>query len=85
MDKSEIKLILMKALVLDEVHVSGNGNHFHVIAVSEQFNGMSEVKKQKIIYAPLVKYILDNRIHALTIKACTPNEWKGDSNNRNSF
>lgn len=78
MEKSEIKAVLMKALALDEAYVSDDGSHFQVIAVSEQFAGMSRVKKQQTIYAPLMEYISDNRIHALSIKAYTPDEWRRD-------
>lgn len=78
METSEIKAVLMEALKLDEAHVSGDGSHFQVIAVSAQFAGMSRVKKQQTIYAPLMEYISDNRIHALSIKAYTPEEWQRD-------
>ncbi|WMQ74609.1 MAG: Acid stress protein IbaG [Sodalis sp.] len=78
METSEIKAMLMEALKLDEVHVSGDGSHFQVIAVSDQFAGMSRVKKQQTIYEPLMEYISDNRIHALSIKAYTPKEWQRD-------
>ncbi|OIV46494.1 cell division protein BolA [Sodalis sp. TME1] len=78
METSEIKAVLMEALALDEAHVSGDGSHFQVIAVSAQFAGMSRVKKQQTIYAPLMEYISDNRIHALSIKAYTPEEWQRD-------
>ncbi|MGL9769617.1 MAG: BolA family iron metabolism protein IbaG [Sodalis sp. (in: enterobacteria)] len=78
MKNSEIKAMLMKALSLDTVYVSGGDRHFQVIVVSEQFAGMSRVKKQQTIYAPLMEYILDNRIHALSIKAYTPDEWQRD-------
>lgn len=78
MEASEIKAVLMKALALDEAHVSGDGSHFQVITVSAQFAGMSRVKKQQTIYAPLMEYISDNRIHALSIKVYTPEEWQRD-------
>ncbi|AFP85252.1 BolA family iron metabolism protein IbaG [secondary endosymbiont of Ctenarytaina eucalypti] len=78
METSEIKSILMKTLVLDEVYVSGDGSYFQVIAIGAQFAGMSRVKKQQTIYAPLMKYISDNRIHALLIKTYTPEEWQCD-------
>lgn len=78
METSEIKAVLMKALALDEAHVSGDGSHFQVIAVSSQFAGMSRVKKQQTLYAPLMEYISDNRIHALSIKAYSPEEWQCD-------
>lgn len=71
MENHEIQTVLMNALSLQEVHVSGDGSHFQVIAVGEMFDGMSRVKKQQAIYAPLMEYIADNRIHALSIKAFT--------------
>jgi len=78
METSEIKDVLMNALALDEAVVTGEGNHFQVIVVGEQFANMSRVKKQQTVYAPLMEYIADNRIHALSIKAYTPEEWKRD-------
>ncbi|PVZ84900.1 cell division protein BolA [Serratia sp. S1B] len=78
MENSKIEEVLMNALALDEVHVTGDGSHFQVVAVSEQFATMSRVKKQQSIYAPLMEYIADNRIHALSIKTYTPEEWKRD-------
>ncbi|MEH2920730.1 BolA family iron metabolism protein IbaG [Samsonia erythrinae] len=78
MENSEIKDVLMDALALEEVHVSGDGSHFQVIAVGELFAGMSRVKKQQTVYAPLMAFIADNRIHALSIKAYTPEEWQRD-------
>ncbi|SNC59051.1 BolA family iron metabolism protein IbaG [Sodalis endosymbiont of Henestaris halophilus] len=80
METSEIKAVLMKALTLDKAQVSGDGSHFQVIAISEQFVGMSRVKKQQTIYGPLMEYIADNRIHSLSIKAYTPEEWQQDRN-----
>ncbi|MEH0832849.1 BolA family iron metabolism protein IbaG [Pectobacterium cacticida] len=78
MENNEIKDVLMNALALEEVHVSGDGSHFQVIAVSDVFAGMSRVKKQQTVYAPLTEYLEDNRIHALSIKAYTPEEWRRD-------
>ncbi|KOY62885.1 MULTISPECIES: BolA family iron metabolism protein IbaG [Photorhabdus] len=78
MDTNEIKQVLMDKLALDEVIVSGDGSHFQVIVVGEMFAGMSRVKQQQAVYAPLMEYIADNRIHALSIKAYTPDDWKRD-------
>ncbi|MGP1958477.1 MAG: BolA family protein [Arsenophonus sp. NC-CH8-MAG3] len=75
MDTNKIKQVLIEQLKLDEVIVNGDGSHFQIIAVAEMFNGMSRVKQQKVIYAPLMEYIADNQIHALSIKVYTPEEW----------
>ncbi|CAG9427435.1 BolA family iron metabolism protein IbaG [Providencia alcalifaciens] len=78
MDINEIKQVLMEKLSLEEVIVNGDGSHFQVIAVGSLFDGMSRVKQQQAVYAPLMEYIADNRIHALSIKAYTPAQWERD-------
>nr|WP_283126069.1 MULTISPECIES: BolA family iron metabolism protein IbaG [Providencia] len=78
METNEIKQVLMDKLSLDEVIVNGDGSHFQVIAVGTMFENMSRVKQQQAVYAPLMEYIADNRIHALSIKAYTPAEWARD-------
>ena len=78
MHPTEIESILRAALVLDEVSVQGENGHFQVTAISPQFAGMSRVKKQQTIYGPLMEHIASNAIHALSIKALTPEEWERD-------
>jgi acid stress-induced BolA-like protein IbaG/YrbA len=71
-----IKEKLESTLTLQECIVKGENGTFQVIAVADFFNGMSRVKKQQTIYAPLAEEIASNAIHALTIKALTPGEWQ---------
>lgn len=74
---NEIKTTLQNTIDLDELYVqSDDGNHFQIIAVSDCFAEMSRVRKQQLIYAPLAEYIADNRIHALSIKTYTREEWR---------
>jgi len=77
-DSVEVKKLLDEALNLQEVHVKGEGNHFEVIAVDACFDGMNRVKKQQLIYGPLMEHIQRNDIHALSIKVYTPEEWARD-------
>ncbi len=76
MDKEQIKRLLSEALTLDELIVEGEGSHFQVIAVGDCFDGASRVKKQQMIYRPLNAAIADGSLHALTIKAFTPEQWQ---------
>lgn len=76
MEPSVIEELLKVELGLDEVHVKSEGTHYQVIAVSEQFADMSRVKQQQFIYAPLNDKISDGTIHALSIKAFTPEQWR---------
>lgn len=76
MNTEMIKEKLEQALTLDECIVKGENGTFQVIAVSDMFIDMSRVKKQQAIYEHLSEEIASNAIHALTIKALTPDEWQ---------
>ncbi|MEH0666770.1 BolA family iron metabolism protein IbaG [Vibrio scophthalmi] len=78
MDSAQVQQILNNALNLEEIRVKGEGSHYEVVAVDACFDGMSRVKKQQLIYAPLMEYIQRNDIHAVSIKAFTPQEWARD-------
>ncbi len=78
MESTEVKKILDEALKLHEIIVKGDGSQFEVIAIDDCFETLSRVKKQQLIYAPLMEYIQRNDIHAVTIKAFTLQEWARD-------
>lgn len=70
-----------KLIVTDESHHhaghaghDGRGeSHFNVLVVSEQFNSISRVQRQRMVYG-LLNEELNERIHALQLKTLTPNE-----------
>ncbi|WP_158972141.1 BolA family protein [Paraglaciecola sp. L3A3] len=76
MDNQQIETLLKETLGLAEVHVSGEGSHFQVIAVSDKFAEMSRVKKQQFVYAPLAEKIAEGVMHAVSIKTFTETQWK---------
>ncbi len=76
MDNQQIEALLVDTLNLAEAHVQGDGSHFQVIAVSDQFEAMSRVRKQQFVYAPLAEKIAEGSMHAVSIKAFTESEWK---------
>lgn len=76
MEAEEVKNRLTAELSDCEFDVRNEGNHFLVIAVGERFSGMNRVKKQQLIYGVLDDALRDGSIHALTIKAFTPEEWQ---------
>lgn len=78
MDVTEIEQLIKDAIALDELHVAFDGSQCKVIAVGEIFAELSRVKKQQAIYAPLSVAINDGRIHAVTIKTFTPDQWQRD-------
>ena len=54
-------------------HDGSGESHFSVTVVSDSFAGKSRVARQRMIY-DLLAYELQNGLHALSIKAFTPQE-----------
>lgn len=52
------------------------GGHFQVLVVSQQFCGQSRVSAQRLVYKALGD-LMTNQIHALSMRALTPEEWSG--------
>lgn len=76
MDCKQIEERLAQALQLVEVYVKTDGSHYQVVAVGDCFEGLSRVKQQQLVYAPLMDDIASGAIHALQIKAFTPVQWR---------
>ncbi|WP_337842835.1 BolA family protein [Rheinheimera sp.] len=76
MQTQQIEQLLQQQLQLAEVYVSAEGNHYAVTAVGDCFDGVSRVKQQQMIYAPLMGAIADGSIHAVSIKTFTPGQWR---------
>lgn len=76
MTSEEIESLIKQNVELDEVRVKTDGSHVEVIAVGEVFAGLSRVKQQQTIYKPLMDKIKDGTLHAVTIKAFTPEKWE---------
>ena len=76
MEPNEIKNLIETGLPSSEAMVSGDGSHFEAIVVSGAFEGLSMVKEQQLVYGTLGDRITSGAIHALSIKAYTPQEWE---------
>lgn len=70
-----IQAQLTEALAAEQVLVGGDGRHFDITVVSQQFEGQRAVKKQQMVYAALNEKIADGTIHAVMMKTLTPSEW----------
>jgi BolA protein len=53
----------------------GGGGHYHVIIVAETFSGKSLLERHRIVYEAIDE-AMGNEIHALSIKAYTPQEYQ---------
>ena len=76
MEIKQIEQLLKEQFQLAEVYVRAEGSHYAVTAVGNCFADVSRVKQQQMIYAPLMSAIADGSIHAVSIKAFTPEQWR---------
>ena len=51
------------------------GGHYTVVVVSAAFSGKSALERHRMVYEALEEELEEN-IHALSIKAVAPEEWK---------
>ena len=77
MHAKDIQQLIENGLANSTAIVEGeDGVHFTVIVVASAFVGKNRVQKQQMVYATLGNRIHDGTIHALSIKAFTPEEWQ---------
>ena len=69
----EVQNYLPSAEVMVE---SDDDIHFDMIVVSGDFEGLMPVKRQRLVYDAIDKWILDGTLHALGLKTYTPKEWQ---------
>ena len=56
-----------------QVRVTGDGEHFEALVVSEAFRGRSRVQRHQLVYAALGER-MRGEIHALSMRTLTPEE-----------
>lgn len=76
MTPEEVKTLIEAGMPGSTVTVTGDGGKFEATVVSASFEGLSMLKEQKMVYATVNEEITSGALHALTIKAYTPEEWQ---------
>jgi len=76
METSAVKKIIEAGIPGSEATVTADGNKYTAVVVADAFEGMTMVAEQKMVYALLNEHIQSGAMHALTIKALTPEEAK---------
>lgn len=75
MEIETIRQMIETGLPGSSATVSGDGSHFDAIVVSEGFEGLNTLKRQRAVFATLGDSITSGALHALNVKAYTPDEW----------
>ena len=71
----EVEQFVQQGIPDAKVLVEGVGCDLLIIVISEQFADLSLVKKQQLVLATLKDPLASGKLHAVSVKAYTPNEW----------
>ena len=75
MDPVEISKLIEAGFYNATVKVIGDGSHFEALVIASEFEGKRSIARHQLVYKCLGK-LVGNEIHALSIKALTPAEWR---------
>jgi len=75
--------LVEKAIPDSKADITGDGSKFDAHVVSSAFAEKTKINRHKMVYAVLNEHIASGAIHALTIKAFTPEEWAAEEANTN--
>ena len=75
MEIAEVKSLILRELPDAEIHVQGEGCNFSVEVISKSFSDVGKLNRQKKVLSSIKEQIVSGEIHAMSVKAFTPEEW----------
>lgn len=75
MSSEEVKQIVQQAFPGSKVEVEELQGKYIVSVIGDIFKDMSSLERQKEIYAPLTQYITEGKLHAVSVRGYTQEEW----------
>jgi acid stress-induced BolA-like protein IbaG/YrbA len=78
MDPIEIGNLIEAAFDDATVKVVGDGAHFEALVIAGEFTGKRTLARHQLVYKSLGA-LVGNEIHALSIRALTPDEWQAQA------
>ncbi len=72
----ELKQILTTEFPSATITVEGDGHHFNVMIVADDFSGKTKVQQQQMVYKVLNDAIARGDLHAISMKTYTPEQWQ---------
>lgn len=76
MDPAAIKTLIDEGLPGADVRILSDDNtHYAALVISEAFAGKRPLARHQLVYQCLGK-LMGNEIHAMSIRAFTPGEWR---------
>jgi acid stress-induced BolA-like protein IbaG/YrbA len=78
MNAADVKHLILSGLPGADVHVrTDDDTHFETVVVASQFAGKRTLQRHQMVYAGLGER-MGREVHALSIQAFTPDEWRAD-------
>ncbi|MCK9396005.1 MAG: Grx4 family monothiol glutaredoxin [Methylobacter sp.] len=77
---AEVVQLVQQGVNDAEVIVEGQGCDLVITVVSSQFSELTPVKKQQLVLATLKEPLASGKLHAVSVKAYTPDEWADKQN-----
>ncbi len=74
MEINQVTALIHTVVPGAEVRVDGEGCSFSIIVISALFEGQSLLQRQRLLMAPFKDLIASGEVHALTVKAYTPDQ-----------
>ncbi|MDD5320681.1 MAG: Grx4 family monothiol glutaredoxin [Methylococcales bacterium] len=72
---SEVVKMVQQGIPDAKVLVEGEGCDLLITVVSSQFSDLALVKKQQLVMATLKEPLASGKLHAVSVKAYTPDDW----------
>jgi acid stress-induced BolA-like protein IbaG/YrbA len=72
----DIQKLIEAGVPNSKAMVSGGEGKYEAIVISECFADLSMVKEHQMVYATVKTQLASGELHALSIKAFTPDEWE---------
>jgi monothiol glutaredoxin len=72
---SEVVKMVQQGIPDAKVLVEGEGCDLLITVVSSQFSNLALVKKQQLVMATLKEPLASGKLHAVSVKAYTPDDW----------
>ena len=77
MKASFIKDLIKKNINIENIFINSDDNvHFQAIIVSNDFENLNLINRQRKVNKILNDFFIKGEIHALTLKTYTLNEWE---------
>lgn len=72
METEAVAQLIRAGIPNAEVQVSGDGSHFEAVVVSDTFDGLTLLKRQRLVMETVKDQLASGELHALSIRTLTP-------------